>query len=43
MIDKKGCKKIGDNAMTISGLISALKIYVKIINKSILDGTIPKI
>lgn len=43
MVQRKGCKYINGKKMTMSTFVSALQIYVKCLNRSIMDGSMPKI
>ena len=43
LIQRKGCKYLGGKKMSIPTFVSALHIYTKCLNRSMMDGTMPKI
>ncbi len=43
IIQRKGCKYFNGKRMSISLFINAIQIYVKCLNKSIMEGSMPKI
>lgn len=43
MIGKKGVKEFCQQKMSISSFISAMEVYVNGFNRSLVDGSIPKI